>query len=80
LGVALGGGEWMRSREGRIAQSLSAAGVAVLYASLFASIRLYHLIDPAFGFLALAGLRPAPSRWRCGKVNSSLCSAWPAAS
>jgi len=57
LGVALlGGGEWMRSREGRIAQSLSAAGVAVLYASLFASIRLYHLIDPAFGFLALAGL------------------------
>ena len=69
LGVALlGAGEWMRSREGRIAQSLSAAGVAVLYASLFASVRLYHLIDPAFGFLALAGLTAAaPSRWRCGQ-------------
>jgi uncharacterized membrane protein len=57
LGAALlGGGEWMRSREGRIAQSLSAAGVAVLYASLFASISLYELIDPTVGFLLLAGL------------------------
>jgi uncharacterized membrane protein len=57
LGVALlGGGEWMRSREGRIAQSLSAAGVAVLYATLFAAISLYALIDPSVGFLLLAGL------------------------
>ncbi len=61
LGVALGllllgGGEWMRSREDRIAQSLSAAGVAVLYASLFAAIALYGLIDVAAGFLVLAGL------------------------
>jgi len=61
LGVALGllllgGGEWMRSREDRIGQSLSAAGVAVLYASLFAAIALYGLIDAAAGFLALAGL------------------------
>ncbi len=54
--VLLGGGEWMRSREGRIAQSLSAAGVAVLYASLFASISLYGLIGPTAGFLVLAGL------------------------
>jgi uncharacterized membrane protein len=57
LGVALlGGGEWMRRREGRIAQSLSAAGVAVLYASLFAATSLYELIDPSVGFLLLAGL------------------------
>jgi uncharacterized membrane protein len=61
LGVALGlallaGGEWMRSRDGRIAQSVSAAGVAVLYASLFAAIALYDLIDAASGFLLLAGL------------------------
>jgi len=57
LGFALlGAGEWMRSREGRIAQSLSAAGVAVLYASLFASIYLYQLIGPAAGFVLLAGL------------------------
>src|SRR5262249_62196380 len=54
--VLLGGGEWMRPRESRIAHSLSAAGVAVLYASLFASISLYELVDPAAGFLLLAAL------------------------
>ncbi|MGH6927099.1 MAG: DUF2339 domain-containing protein, partial [Dongiaceae bacterium] len=61
LGAALGlallaGGEWMRSRDDRIAQSVSAAGVAVLYASLFAAIALYDLIESATGFLLLAGL------------------------
>jgi uncharacterized membrane protein len=57
LGLALlGGGEWMRARDDRIAQSVSAAGVAVLYASLFAAIALYDLIDSATGFLLLAGL------------------------
>ncbi len=54
--LLLGGGEGMRAREDRIAQSLSAAGVAVLYASLFAAIALYGLIDAAAGFLVLAGL------------------------
>jgi uncharacterized membrane protein len=56
--VLLGGGEWMRSREGRIAQSLSAAGVAVLYASLFAAVAFFEpsLIGPTPGFLLLAGL------------------------
>src|SRR6185295_13807596 len=57
--LMLGGGEWMRSREGRIAQSLTAAGVAALYASLFASISLYPLIDPTPGFMLLAGLTAA---------------------
>lgn len=57
LGVVfLGGGEFMRGRSLQIAQSLSAAGVAVLYASLLAAIRLYELIEPAPGFLLIAGL------------------------
>jgi uncharacterized membrane protein len=60
LGVALlAGGEWMRVRDGRIAQSVSAAGVAVLYAALFAAIALYELIDSATGFLLLAALTAA---------------------
>lgn len=54
--LLLGGGEGMRGREGRIAQSLSAAGVAVLYASLFASIALYGLVGATTGFLLLAVL------------------------
>src|SRR5262249_5554028 len=61
LGVAfglllLGGGEAMRRCEVRTAPSPSAAGIAVLYASLFAAIALYGLIDAATGFLVLAGL------------------------
>jgi uncharacterized membrane protein len=57
LGLALlAAGEWMRAQNDRIAQSLSAAGVAVLYASLFAAIKLYELIDVASGFLLLTGL------------------------
>ena len=57
LGVVfLGGGEFMRGRSLQIAQSLSAAGVAVLYASLLAAISLYELIEPAPGFLLVAGL------------------------
>ena len=57
LGAALlAGGESMRGRSQQIAQSLSAAGVAVLYAVLLAAIALYHLIEPAPGFLIVAGL------------------------
>jgi uncharacterized membrane protein len=57
LGLALLGiGEVVRVRAARIAQSVSAAGVAVLYASLFAAVALYALIDRATGFTLLAGL------------------------
>jgi uncharacterized membrane protein len=57
LGAALlAGGESMRGRSQQIAQSLSAAGVAVLYAVLLAAIALYNLIEPAPGFLMVAGL------------------------
>ncbi|HEY7689342.1 MAG TPA: DUF2339 domain-containing protein, partial [Dongiaceae bacterium] len=54
--LLLAGGEGMRSRSVQIAQSLSAAGVATLYAVLLAAIVLYNLIEPAPGFLILAGL------------------------
>jgi uncharacterized membrane protein len=57
LGVGLVvGSEAMQGRSRQIAQSLSAAGVAVLYASLFAAIALYALIAPLPGFLLLAAL------------------------
>ncbi|MCB9377635.1 MAG: DUF2339 domain-containing protein [Holophagales bacterium] len=55
LGVALlAGGEWLRPRADRIAVALSGAGVAVVYAALFAGIRLYELIPPLVGFGLLA--------------------------
>lgn len=54
-GVLLGAGEWLRKPAYRIAQGLSAAGIAVLFVSFYAGVNLYHLISPAagFGFMAL---------------------------
>ncbi|MGE0658717.1 MAG: DUF2339 domain-containing protein [Reyranellaceae bacterium] len=44
LGVALlATGEWLRRRDARIAQALTAAGVAVLFSALFAAVGLYDL-------------------------------------
>lgn len=55
FGVAmLGLGERLRSGSARVAQALSAAGVAVLYAVLLAAVRLYGLIPPLAGFALLA--------------------------
>lgn len=55
FGVALlGVGEWMRKRDRRIAQGLSAAGVGDLYASFLAATNLYELVTPTVGFLLLA--------------------------
>ncbi len=66
LGLAFGAwllyaAGWMRRKDGtpnalRIAQALSGAGIAVLYASLFAATSLYELIPPLIGFAALAAL------------------------
>lgn len=57
LGVALlGAGEFMRPRANRIAQALSAAGTADLFASLFAAVSLYHFIPSGPGFMLLAAL------------------------
>jgi uncharacterized membrane protein len=61
LGIALGivllaAGEFMHSRSMRIAQALSAAGAACLFASLFAAVSLYHLLAPSLGFALLAAV------------------------
>jgi uncharacterized membrane protein len=54
--VMLIAGEWLQRRDPRIAQAVSAAGVAVLFAALFAAVGLYQLLDPAFAMLVAAGL------------------------
>ena len=61
LGILLGiallvGGDFMRRKSVTIGQALTAAGVAALYASLFASVALYHLVAPALAFVILAVL------------------------
>ena len=61
LGIALGiallvGGDFMRRKSATIGQALTAAGVAALYASLFASVALYHLVEPALAFVILVAL------------------------
>jgi uncharacterized membrane protein len=59
LGVIFGlallvAGEWLRKRAAEIAQGVSAAGIAVLFASLLAAVNLYHLIGPLTGFALMA--------------------------
>lgn len=59
LGVAFGlilagVGEWLRTRAAGIAQGLTAAGVAVLFAALLAGTNLYDLIPPMAGFALMA--------------------------
>ena len=57
LGIALlVAGDFMRRKSPTIGQSLTAAGVAALYAGLFASVALYHLVQPAVAFVMLAVL------------------------
>lgn len=46
--VLLVAGEVMRRRDARIAQAVSAAGVAVLFAALFAAVGLYDLLSRPF--------------------------------
>src|SRR5262249_35973119 len=55
LGAGLrAGGEVTRRRDGRIAQALSAAGVAVLFAALYAATSLYGFLSPTQGFIVMA--------------------------
>ena len=62
LGLGLlAGGDVVRKRPSfangrRIAQSLSGAGVAVLYLAIYAATSLYELISPALGFAGLAAI------------------------
>ena len=46
-------GEWIRNRSLNISQGLSAAGIAVLFASFLAAMNLYHLISNTVGFIFL---------------------------
>ncbi|HET6220595.1 MAG TPA: DUF2339 domain-containing protein, partial [Dongiaceae bacterium] len=54
--LLLGAGEFMRTRSARIGQALSAAGLACLYASLFAAVSLYGLVDRSVAFALLAAV------------------------
>ncbi len=47
-------GERLRRTAASIAQGLSAAGIAVLYAALFAAVQLYALLGAGTGFAAMA--------------------------
>lgn len=53
--VMLGIGEFLRKRSTHVAQGLTAAGVADLFACFLAATRLYALVSPTVGFLLLAG-------------------------
>ncbi len=56
FGLALlGAGEWWRRSAARIAQGVTAAGVAALFASFLAAVNLYHLVGRTAGFGLLAG-------------------------
>jgi uncharacterized membrane protein len=54
--VLLGVAQWMRKQSNNLGQALTAASVAVLYASLFSATALYDLIPPALAFVTLAAL------------------------
>lgn len=52
----IGGAEWMRSRDDRVAQALAAAGVAALYGSLFSAVALYEMVSKVAAGGAAAAL------------------------
>jgi uncharacterized membrane protein len=54
--VLLAVAQWMRTQSNNLGQALTAASVAVLYASLFAATALYDLIPAALAFVTLAAL------------------------
>ncbi|WP_374655847.1 DUF2339 domain-containing protein [Dongia sp.] len=54
--VLLGVAQWMRTQSNNLGQALTAASVAVLYASLFSATALYDLIPASLAFVTLAAL------------------------
>lgn len=54
--VLLGVAQWMRKQSNNLAQALSAASIAVIYAALFAGVALYGLIPSALAFVALTAV------------------------
>ncbi len=55
----IGAGEVMLRRYRRIAQALSAAGVATLFAALLAAVHVEKLLPPSLGFAAMAAVAGA---------------------
>lgn len=63
-------GEWFAAKRVRIAPSLSAAGIAVIFAALVAGVTLYQLIGTAvgFGLIALTTLAAIALSLRRGPI------------
>lgn len=63
-------GEWFATKRVRIAPSLSAAGIAVIFAALVAGVTLYQLISTAvgFGLIALTTLAAIALSLRRGPI------------
>ncbi len=57
--VLLGAGEWLRRRSARVAEAVTAAGVADLFAVVLAATRLYEYLPPWVGFAMMAVLTAA---------------------
>ena len=90
LGVAFGvalllAGERMRRSSPGVAQGLSAAGIADLFACFLAGVHLYHLIPPVAGFALMAlttavavvlALRQGPMVALIGLVGGFLTPFW----
>jgi uncharacterized membrane protein len=56
-GIAMLAGGWrLRERRAGYALGLQGAGVAVLYLTTFAALRLYHLLPPGMAFFLLAAV------------------------
>ncbi len=74
-GILVGAGEWVRRRAmgfdktgaSYVPAALSAAGLAIVFASIYAAYALYQLVDPTAAFLGLAAVglgAMAMSRWQ----------------
>ncbi len=75
MGVtALGIGEWLRTRAAAISAGLSAAGIAILYASVLAAGELYHFVPPlaAFAFMALVTATAVVLSLRQGPIIAAV--------
>lgn len=75
LGIAfLAAGEWFHQRTARLAQGLSASGIAVLYASFLAAHRLYELISSpvAFSLLSVTTLIAVLLSLRRGSITAVI--------
>src|SRR5690606_12449035 len=57
MGLALlAAGHFMRTRSARVAQGMTAAGVADLYGCLLAAVNMYHFVSPGAGIVLMISL------------------------